>query len=187
MSQAEELDVEELFHVALEASRTDRHEQAITALKKAVKLQPQGARQHYLLGAEYAQIGLYDRAMAEFAETVRLAPDLHIARFQQGLLLLTSGKAADALTALAPLANLGAQEPLRFFAVGLTKLTEDRFAEAIEALEEGIRLNAANPALSADMRALIDRIKAATQTSGTATAPAVAGHLLLNTYATKPQ
>ena len=57
------LDSNELLHLAIAASRKDDHEKAIGHLKQALELAPDNARVHYFLGAEHAQIGLYERAM----------------------------------------------------------------------------------------------------------------------------
>lgn len=186
MNASQELDVDELFHLALDASNRDQHEQAISLLKRAIAAQPEGGKQHYLLGAEYAQIGLYDRAVDEFAASIRLAPELHTARFQMGLLLMTLGNTQGATDALAPLEALDEKEPLRHFAAGLRRLAEERLTDAQAAIERGIVLNVANPALSKDMEQVIQRIKDAVGSA--VPAPETAGgvnHLLLNTYAGK--
>ena len=105
--QTEDLDAEELLHLAIQASQADRHDQAITYLKRAQAKAPENANIAYFLGAEHAQIGLYQRAMEEMAQALELNPALHTARFQLGLLYLTSGLAAPATEALGPLTALG--------------------------------------------------------------------------------
>lgn len=59
------LDADELLHLALNAAQANRHEEAITSLKRALDISPNDARMHYMLGAEHAQIGLHDRAVEE--------------------------------------------------------------------------------------------------------------------------
>lgn len=56
------LDSEELLHLALIDIGKADHEGAIDKLKRAVGSSSDDARLHFLLGAEYAEIGLQDRA-----------------------------------------------------------------------------------------------------------------------------
>ncbi|HEX9810946.1 MAG TPA: tetratricopeptide repeat protein, partial [Burkholderiales bacterium] len=123
------LDDEELLHLALNASSENRHEEAISYLKQALNLAPANAKAHYMLGAEHAQIGLYDRATEEMAAAVKLDPDLVTAHFQLGLLHITSGRAKEAEDAWKPLDRLDREHPLHLFKTGLLHLARDEFAE----------------------------------------------------------
>lgn len=166
------LDQPELLHLALEAARRDDHGQAITYLKQALDL-PEGAassstdyaRLLYLLGAEYAQIGLMDRAREQMARAIEMDPSLHTARFQLGLLLLTQAQPEAALEVLAPLKQLGPQQAFFHFEAGLTHLIRDEFDACRTSLHEGMELNAASPApnlaLNADMQKILDALPAA--------------------------
>jgi hypothetical protein len=164
------LDPSELFHLAVEAARRDDHGAAITYLKRAIDL-PDGtvisvddhARALYLLGAEYAQIGLVERAQDSMAQALALKPDMHTARFQYGLLLITCAQPQQALEALEPLAALGAEDPLFHFHQGLRHLVADEFPACRTSLLTGMSLNrgpAANAALNSDMQKLLDALPA---------------------------
>jgi tetratricopeptide (TPR) repeat protein len=149
------LDDDELLHLALHAMQGDRHEEAIDLLKRTIEAHPESARAHYLLGAEHARIGLYDRAVDEMAAAVRLDPRLAAARFQLGLLHLTSGRHQEAQSVWTPLDQLAANDPLRIFKSALSYLIRDERAQCIEALRHGIEVNKANQALNEDMRRLL--------------------------------
>jgi Flp pilus assembly protein TadD len=182
-----ELDDEELVHLALRASAEQRHEDAMGYLKRATQRFPNNAKAHYLLGAEHAQIGMYDRAITDIREAVRLDPGLVAAHFQLGLLYMTRGAAADAERAWKTLDALAPTEPLYLFKTGLTHLIHDRLAECVKALEQGIERNLALVALNDDMRRVLDdvraRLAAGAPTDRAQTeAPRPGEHALLSAY-----
>lgn len=160
------LDGPELLHLALEASNRNDHGQAITYLKQALDL-PEGstatssdyAKYLYMLGAEYAQIGLVDRAAEHMSKALDMDPSLHTARFQLGLLHITCNQPAQALSVLAPLEKLPADHAFHHFGLGLQFLLQDQLASCRTALQKGIELNAAsavpNLPLNADMNKLL--------------------------------
>ena len=119
----------------------------------------QSAEQHYLRGAELAQTGEYTRAVEAMTRALELEPQLHTARLQLALLHLTMGRPDAALEHWAFLQQLP-NGPLRHFAEGLEALSRDDFPRCITALETGIELNTVNPPLNADMRKLIESIRA---------------------------
>jgi tetratricopeptide (TPR) repeat protein len=183
------LDADELLHLALEASRQDRHEEAITYLKRALALAPEDARLHYLLGAEHAQIGLYDRAVEEMQQAVKINPALETAHFQLGLLHITSGRVEAAQEAWKPLDKLGAEHPLFLFKTGLLHLAKDEFRECEQHLRRGMAANKLNAALNNDMARVLKEIEgrtpspSGTNPSGGATPkPGTPKHVLLSAY-----
>jgi tetratricopeptide (TPR) repeat protein len=184
------LDADELLHLALEASRQDKHEEAITFLKRALALNANDARLHYLLGAEHAQIGLYDRAVEEMQQAVKLDPALDTAHFQLGLLHITSGRAEAAAEAWKPLDRLGPEHPLFLFKTGLVHLAKDEFTECEEYLRRGLSANKSNAALNNDMQRVLKEVENRTPPPGAAAAPPGAvppkpanpKHVLLSAY-----
>lgn len=163
------LDGPELLHLALEASGRNDHGQAITYLKQAIDL-PAGstatsgdyAKYLYMLGAEYAQIGMMDRAAEHMGQAIDMDPDLHTARFQLGLLHITCNQPAQALSVLAPLEKLPDDHAFHQFGVGLTYLLQDQLGACRAALTRGIELNSAsaspNLPLNADMNKLLNSL-----------------------------
>ncbi len=192
MTTKNQLDEEELLHLAIRASNENRHEDAINHLKKAIEASPNNAKALYMLGAEHAEIGMYDRAVEEMAKAVKLDPSLITASFQLGLLHITSGRVAEAKTAWQPLDKLGDNNPLHLFKKGMLDLAEDKFDDARKALEKGISLNTINDALNVDMRRILEKIAAVQQQNKTTVATknppkSDAGskpstHVLLSTY-----
>lgn len=183
-----ELDAEELLHLAMNASAAGKHEDAITSLKRALTLAPKEGRIHYMLAAEHAQIGLYDRAAEEMAEAVQLDPSLDTAHFQLGLLYITSGRVEQAARAWKPLDRLGVEHPLHLFKTGLLHLARDEFTECVQLLEKGIAQNKTNQALNNDMQRILQDVEKHLR-SGAQTTPSPAPvpgtspkHVLLSAY-----
>jgi tetratricopeptide (TPR) repeat protein len=185
MMELTALTQKELLALALEATRRGDAAHSLAYLKEAAARDDATGEAYFLLGSEYAQIGMFDEAVSNMQRAVDLAPEFPIARFQLGLLHLTSGRADEARQALTPLSDLGDQHALAVLARGLDHLIADEFPECVRCLEHGIELNTDNPALNTDMQQLVERVKSAMASTPPTTvdaAPAEEGHLFLNVY-----
>jgi tetratricopeptide (TPR) repeat protein len=138
----------------------DTPDEKIAELRRAAVADPRNGEIRYLLGAELAQHRRYDEAVLELSAAVALNPLLHTARFQLGLLHLTMVQPHHAAAVLAPLENLEDHAPLKHFKRALEALAVDDFLAAVASLEHGMQLNTDNVPLNADMKLLLDRIKA---------------------------
>jgi tetratricopeptide (TPR) repeat protein len=147
---------------------------------------PADPRLHFLYGSLLAGEGRYEEARLSMRRSVELAPDYEIARFQLGLLELSSGDAAAADLSLEPLAAGDSEAALPLFARGLRHLARDELAAAADLLRRGIACNTDHPLVSRDMELIIARIEEggapAEEESGE---PVSAAHLLLQEYAAK--
>lgn len=196
MSTHQNLDGAELLHLALEASGRNDHGTAITYLKQAIDL-PAGstatsgdyAKYLYMLGAEYAQIGMMDRAAQHMEQAIEMDPDLHTARFQLGLLHITCNQPAQALSVLAPLEKLPESAAFHHFGVGLQHLLKDQLAACRQSLLRGIELNSAsatpNLPLNADMNKLLNALAEfgdGAQTAAAMGQPNVEAGFLMSAY-----
>lgn len=159
MASAAQLDSEELFRLALLDVQASRHDQAILKLKELVAMTPEDARAHFLLAAEHAELGLYDRAEQGMTRALALDPSLHTARFQLGLLHYTRGDTTQAAAAWAPLDDLGNREALVLFKSGLLKLATDELEAAERELGEALELAQGNPALAKDIANVLDNLR----------------------------
>jgi len=150
----------------------DMPDEKIAELRRAAVNDPRNGEIRYLLGAELAQHRRYDEAVLELSAAVALNPLLHTARFQLGLLHLTMAQPHHAATVLAPLENLEDDAPLKHFKRGLDALAVDDFQAAVASLEQGMQLNTDNVPLNADMKLLLDRIKATMDSNAAAASDA---------------
>lgn len=147
-------DAEELLHLGLHASNENDPHEAIDCLKQCLQLEPDNAKAVYMLGALYAEIGLYDRAKQTLTRAVELNSSEYTAVFQLGLLHLSSGDAALAATVWNHLDPLDPDHYLNLFRHGLLALANDQFVDCVELLDRGIAANTFNDALNNDMRNL---------------------------------
>jgi tetratricopeptide (TPR) repeat protein len=131
----------------------------LSDLERAVRDEPENVALRHLLAAEYAQSGDYESAKAEFFHALTLNPGAHVARFQLGLLLLTSGDTTAALRVWEPLESLPGEAPLKLFKRGIEALLRDERALGKRLLLEGIAANTDNLPLNDDMRGILARMK----------------------------
>jgi tetratricopeptide (TPR) repeat protein len=186
----EDLDADELLHLAILASNQAKHEESISLLKRAQNKAPKQGNIHYLLGAEHAQIGLYDRAAEEMTKAIELDPNLHTASFQLGLLHMTSGRVDEATKAWSHLDSLGQKNPLYLFKTGLMHLARDEFEPSMDNLRKGIQLNKTNDALNRDMLRVLGDVEKLVGAAKANATPAkeqpkqdgAANHVLLSAY-----
>lgn len=151
------LDQTELLQLALTSGQRNDASSAIVYLKEAVSRPDASANAHFLLGAEYAEIGLYDRAQACMKTALQLDPNSSITRFQLGLLLVSCGNGVEAEETLRHIH--AASDILTPFAKGLIHLIHNEFDAALTALQQGIALNGNNPGLIKNMQALANAIE----------------------------
>jgi len=172
------LDQAELFQLAMTASAAGDGATTLACLKTAVGRVDATPAAHYLLGAEYAQLKLYDRAIDAMEAALALDPALWTARIQLALLYLADERAERAADTLQPLADQQQEAALQRFGDGLLRLIAGDLDSARAALAEGIARNDANPALNGDMARIVDEI-------GSRLEEAAAGdaHLMLSAYA----
>jgi Flp pilus assembly protein TadD len=193
VSNLPDAELAELLALAAEDDRA-----ALARLDLAIEQYEADPRLHFLKGSLLAAQERYAEGRAAMRRSVALAPGYDIARFQLGLLELSSGDAEAADATLEPLANGSEEGGLPLFALGLRHLMRDDFDEAEALLRRGIAINAAHPLVSRDMELMLSRIaelRAAAARAGgeepaREEAPGESGdlseaHLLLQRYAGK--
>lgn len=158
MSEMNPLCPEETLAELAELAARDT-EQGLRRTNALLAEYDEDARLHFLKGSLLAALQRYAEAEAPMRDAVDIAPDFHIARFQLGLLLLSSGDAAKAAEVWHPLSRLDATDALRLFAEGLQHMARDEFAQAEAMLRQGLERNNAHPPLNADMQMVLERIR----------------------------
>jgi tetratricopeptide (TPR) repeat protein len=146
---------------------------------------PGDARLQFLKGSQLAGRGDYRAARAAMRRAIDIAPDYVVARFQLGLLELSSGEPIAAQETWGPLHGLPRENFVRLFVEGLCHLIRDDFADAVRYLQDGIALNRENAPMNRDMQLVIDEIRLK-QKNGQAGEPAASSvDLLLQQAALK--
>jgi len=146
------LNAEELLHLGLHATNHNDPDKALEYLKRCLDLEPANAGAMYLLGANYAQIGMYDRAQEVLQQSIDLQPTQYTAVFQLGLLHLTRGNPDAARDVWSGLDALGDEHFLYLFKSALLALADDDFFSCLDLIDRGLAANTANEALNNDMR-----------------------------------
>ncbi|MGQ5524409.1 hypothetical protein ACUHMQ_14275 [Chitinimonas sp. PSY-7] len=183
------LTVDELMHLALEASERERYDLSITYLKQAVAQPvPPRAEVLFLLGAQYAQIKMFDDAVVWMQRAVEVNPQFDIAVFQLGLLQLMRGDAVAATSTWQRLDSLPDEHALKLFRNGLLALNQNQLEEAAATLRAGLACDYPNAPLLAEMRRVLSNIEQMQSTSSapvgetTAVNEPVADHIFLSAY-----
>jgi tetratricopeptide (TPR) repeat protein len=150
---------------------------------------PDDPRLHFLAGSLMAGLGRYEEARDRMGKAIELAPGYAVARFQLGLLELSSGNPDAAEAVWLPLEERGEGDPLSLFAAGLRHLARDDFDGALALLRRGIAINEEHPLISRDMQMVIEEAEAkraeAARAAEPEPAPLSATHMLLQQYADK--
>jgi tetratricopeptide (TPR) repeat protein len=172
---------EELLHLAIESIKQGDHGVAISYLKEGVEKFADDPKIAYVLGAEYAQIGMFEKAESEMRRAIELDPSLHTASFHLGLMLLTQGRNQDAAFSWEALNALPETHCLWLFKTGLNHMVSGENMLAKKFLEEGIQANDFSPELTRDMQMVLAELPEA-DTDTKEVADTVAGQGWLNAY-----
>jgi len=179
------LEAQALVQAGLAASQAGDTEKALHLFARACVADAASGIPHFLMGSEYAALGEIDKAETALANAVVLAPALHIARYQLGLLQFSSGRASLAFVSWGPLFDLDESQALLHFVRGFGALAQDDFAAAEAHFEAGLLRNHQNPPLSADIQKVIAGIRQAKANNGSAAKTEdeqSASHVLVSNY-----
>lgn len=155
----------QLVDAGVAASRSNDSARAVSLWAQASEALPSWGLPHFLIGSEYASQGEWEKAEAELASAVLLAPELLLARYQLGLLQFSSGRAAAALVTWQPLLANEQDPALSDFVQGFTALAQDLFEEARAHFGRGLDRPGANPAVAADVRKILEKMPAPAATA----------------------
>lgn len=150
-------DIEEYLHLAIHASSVGNHHACMTYLKEVLQQQPANAIALYLLAVQHAELGLNDRAVKGLQASLAIRPDLEMARFQLGVMLLDKKRLSEAREQFAALR--GSRAPaLRTYCEGMMAVADDDRVLAREKIVLGLSVQDGNPALAALMRRVLERL-----------------------------
>lgn len=133
--------------------------QSMAALEQLLKAYSDDPRLHFLQGSLLATRRDFIGAQKAMRRAVDLAPDYAVARFQLGLLLLSSGEPFSAQEVWGPLHRLDSDDHLRLFASALIHLMHDEWSEALDGLRQGMHRNVENIAMNEDMALIAEEIQ----------------------------
>ena len=73
------LDAAEYLHLAIRSSQSGDHKETIECLHKSLDLDPSNAYAIYLLAAEHAELGMFERAIKGMEEALVLDSGIELA------------------------------------------------------------------------------------------------------------
>ncbi|HEY7641329.1 MAG TPA: hypothetical protein VH814_16490 [Steroidobacteraceae bacterium] len=152
------LDAEEYFHLALHASAAGDHHACMTYIEEVLQREPRNARAIYLLAVQHAELGLTQRAITGIKSALAIDPDLEIARFQLGLLLMfDKNEPAEAKNYLERLCS-SENRALRAYSEAMIAIAENQPVRARQKLAIGLSESSPDSPLSGLMRRLFERM-----------------------------
>ena len=181
------LDAKENLHLAINAMTRDEHHAALNYIKEVLALEPKNADALYLLGAEHAELGLYDRAIEEIEQALQIDANIEMARFQLGLLYLKVNQLDGAAAAFTYLIDRSNVDSLAAYATGLLALCNNDVLRAREKIALGLSITNDNPALKKDMQKLLTNLldDESTKIQEASIDDSVAASIYLGAYKTK--
>jgi tetratricopeptide (TPR) repeat protein len=152
------LDAEEYFHLALHASAAGDHHACMTYIEEVLQREPHNARAIYLLAVQHTELGLTQRAIAGIKAALSIDPELEIARFQLGLLLMFDQN--EPREAKSYLERLGSSEnrALRAYSLAMIAIADNELVLARQKLAIGLSESSPDSPLSTLMRRLFERM-----------------------------
>jgi tetratricopeptide (TPR) repeat protein len=117
-----------------------RLEDAATAYREAIGIDPSFADAHNNLGSVLGRQGRTEEAIAEFEKALEIAPNLSAAHNNLAIALAIRGDTARAATHLAEVLRLDPRDAVAHYNLGLLLAKQGKTAEAIAHYEEALRI-----------------------------------------------
>jgi len=176
------LDAEEYLHLAINATQHQQHHAALEYLHKSLELSPENARAIFLLAAEHAELGLFDRAIKGMLLALELEPGLEFARYQLAMLYMHINDIPASKDVWAYLGEHASDEAIKWVAQGLFIIDED-YSRGLALIEKAADSQIDNPFLKSSINDILNNLT----TSNSPTKPqedtSAASHsLFLNAY-----
>jgi len=157
-------DADETLKLAIHASEHGDAHSAIRYLTELLNIQPDHGAACYFLAMQYAEIGLFERAITTLQHAVEINPTFDIAQFQLGLLYLQTQQILQAEQIFSGL-SLSSHDPaLTAFSLGYLALFKEQIPNAVHHFQEGIAV-CSNDALSNDIKRVIAQVENTAQNS----------------------
>ncbi|MDC5647758.1 tetratricopeptide repeat protein [Acinetobacter baumannii] len=157
-------DADETLKLAIHASEHGDAHSAIRYLTELLNIQPDHGAACYFLAIQYAEIGLFERAITTLQHAVEINPTFDIAQFQLGLLYLQTQQMLQAEQIFSGLSVSSHDPALTAFSLGYLALFKEQIPNAIHHFQEGIAV-CSNDALSNDIKRVIAQVENAAQNS----------------------
>ena len=140
IAEAQEEPVE-FYNKGVEALAQDRLDDAISAFKQAIKVDPVDHYAYNNLGVAYKRKGDYEQAIQNYSRALEIMPDYYVARVNRGIARFRKGDYDLALEDLEAVARQRKRDPSVYATLGLIYKQKGDFDKAIKNLRQAIALN----------------------------------------------
>ena len=151
-------DADETLRLAIHASEHGDTHSAIRYLTELLNIQPDHGAACYFLAMQYAEIGLFERAIITLQHAIEINPTFDIAQFQLGLLYLQTQQTLNAEQLFSSLSFSSHDPALAAFSLGYLALFKAQSNDAIHHFQEGIAV-CSNDALNNDIKRVMTQIE----------------------------
>jgi hypothetical protein len=128
----------------------------MTYLEEVLQRQPRNARAIYLLAVQHAELGLTARAAAGIKTALLIEPDLELARFQLGLLLLFDNNEPIEAKGYLDRLRTSQNRALRAYAEAMIAICDNQMSLARQKLVVGLSESSPDSPLALLMRRVFE-------------------------------
>lgn len=180
------LDAQEYLHLAINATQKDQHHAALDYLHKALDQEPNNAQAVFLLAAEYAELGLYQRAIENMEKSITLDPSIEMAYYQLSLLYIQMGRPDQSIPLWQHLSENAKDNSLMLFSKGMIELESNK-ENGISIISQAIEIASTNTFLNTSMTTLLNLLtESESQTKHAEAKDESISSLMLNAYKDSP-
>jgi Tfp pilus assembly protein PilF len=151
------VDVSETLSLTAAYAKRGELDAALVLLKELLLAEPDHEIANGMLAGIYAQLKMTERAAEGYRRVLKINPQNPLARFQLGLLELTSGQPQEALHTLRPSLK-DRQDFLAHFYSGLALMELNRPDEARELLQRAAERMPVDHQLCPQLRTLLEKL-----------------------------
>jgi len=157
---------DDCLDLGLSASLAQRSGAALAHFARASALAPASGVPHLLMGAEHACRGELALAESSFIQALQLAPDLHLARYQLGLLQFGAQRTTEAMDTWQPLLGLHESEPLGHFVRGFGALVDEERVASVRHFRRGLALSRDEAAAALGVGTVVEAVERLLENNG---------------------
>lgn len=134
------------YNFGSDLSDDGKYEEAITAYKEAIKIEPKFSQAYYNLGVALQRKNVYNKeailneAVSAYREAIKLDLKFINARYNIGVIFIEQGKYKEAVSELGEVLKIDPNMPEAHAYLGVALRKQGKAAEAIKEFKESIRL-----------------------------------------------
>lgn len=174
------LDSEEYLHLAIHAAKQGLHHFALEYLHKSLEQEPDNSAAVFLLAAEYAELGLFSRAIVGLKKSIEIDETLDMAYYQLALIYFQQGNEEAAYPLWQHLSLKSMDSVIQEFATGMCLHGSSR-SQAEFHFDKALSLPQSNEFLTKSMSNLIGRLDGK-NTANVINSNSALSEILVNAY-----